>query len=123
MFFYNLGVYGYTFAIHLASAFKPKAKLWVAGRKNWKQKFTEQLKPFSGHKKIWVHCASMGEFEQGRPLMEFIKKNHPHYKIILTFFSPSGYEFCKDYENADAVFYLPYDSRSNARQFLEIVDP
>ena len=71
----------------------------------------------------WFHCASLGEFEQGRPLMEFIKKQHPGYKIILTFFSPSGYEFCKDYENADAVFYLPYDSRSNAKHFLEIVNP
>ncbi len=122
MLFYNLGVYAYTFAIYLASAFKPKAKLWVAGRKNWRQKYSQQLKQISG-KKIWVHCASMGEFEQGRPLMEFIKKNHPEYKIILTFFSPSGYEFCKDYENADAVFYLPYDSRSNAKYFLEIVGP
>ncbi|HWY12853.1 MAG TPA: glycosyltransferase N-terminal domain-containing protein [Bacteroidia bacterium] len=122
MLFYNLGVYAYTFAIYLASAFKPKAKLWVTGRKNWRQKYSEQLKQISG-KKIWVHCASMGEFEQGRPLMEFIKKNHSGYKIILTFFSPSGYEFCKDYENADAVFYLPHDSRSNAKYFLEIVDP
>ncbi len=122
MLFYNLGVYAYTFAIYLASAFKPKAKLWVAGRKNWKQKYSEKLKQISG-KKIWVHCASMGEFEQGRPLMEFIKKKHPDYKIILTFFSPSGYEFCKDYENADAVFYLPHDSRSNAGYFLEMINP
>jgi 3-deoxy-D-manno-octulosonic-acid transferase len=123
MLFYNLGIYLYTFVIFLASAFKPKAKLWVNGRKNWKHNYPEQLKKLSGSKKIWVHCASLGEFEQGRPLIEQIKKEHPEYKIVLTFFSPSGYEVCKNYENADCIFYLPYDSKSNAKSFLEMVAP
>lgn len=123
MLFYNIGIYLYTLVIFLASAFKPKAKLWVNGRKNWKQNYAEQLKKLAGQKKIWVHCASLGEFEQGRTLIESIKKQHPEYKIVLTFFSPSGYEVCKNYENADAIFYLPYDSRSNAKTFLELVSP
>lgn len=123
MLFYNLGVYLYTLSIFLASAFKPKAKLWVQGRKNWKQNYSTQLKKISNHKKIWVHCASLGEFEQGRTLIESIKKQHPAYKIVLTFFSPSGYEVCKNYEHADCIFYLPYDSKSNAKAFLELVNP
>jgi 3-deoxy-D-manno-octulosonic-acid transferase len=123
MLFYNLGIYLYTFVIFLASVFKSKAKLWVNGRKNWKQNYSAQLKKLSGQKKIWVHCASLGEFEQGRPLMESIKKQHPDYKIILTFFSPSGFEVSKNYESADCVFYLPYDSGSNARTFLDLVAP
>lgn len=123
MLFYNLGIYLYTFLIFLASLYKPKAKLWVKGRKNWKQNYALQLKKLSGHKKIWVHCASLGEFEQGRTLIERIKKEYPDYKIVLTFFSPSGYEICKNYENADAVFYLPFDSKSNARIFLELLSP
>lgn len=123
MLFYNLGVYLYTLSIFLASAFKPKAKLWVQGRKNWKQNYSAQLEKLSAHKKIWVHCASLGEFEQGRTIIESIKKQHPSYKIVLTFFSPSGYEVCKNYENADAIFYLPYDSKSNAKAFLDLVSP
>lgn len=123
MLFYNLGIYLYTLAIFFASAFKPKAKLWVHGRKNWKQNYAEQLKKLSGQKKIWVHCASLGEFEQGRPLMESIKKQHPDYKIILTFFSPSGFEVSKNYSGADCIFYLPYDSKSNAKTFLDLISP
>ena len=123
MLFYNIGIYLYTFVIFLASAFKPKAKLWVNGRKNWQQNYAAQLKKLAGQKKIWLHCASLGEFEQGRTLIESIKKQHPSYKIVLTFFSPSGYEVCKNYENADAIFYLPYDSKSNAKTFLELVAP
>lgn len=123
MLFYNLGIYLYTLVIFLASAFKPKAKLWVHGRKNWRQNYASQLKKLAGQKKIWVHCASLGEFEQGRPLMESIKNQHPEYKIILTFFSPSGFEVSKNYEDADCVFYLPYDSRSNAKTFLKMVAP
>lgn len=123
MLFYNLGIYLYTFSIFLASVFKPKAKLWVNGRKNWKQNYAEQLKKIAGQKKIWVHCASLGEFEQGRPLIETITKQHPEYKIVLTFFSPSGYEVSKNYSGADCIFYLPYDSKSNAKIFLDLVKP
>jgi 3-deoxy-D-manno-octulosonic-acid transferase len=123
MLFYNVSIYLYTFFIFIASAFKPKAKLWINGRKDWKTNYREQLKKLSGSKKIWVHCASLGEFEQGRPLIESLKAGHPEYKIILTFFSPSGFEVCKNYEKADAVLYLPFDSPSNARAFLELTSP
>ncbi len=74
-------------------------------------------------RRIWIHCASLGEFEQGRPLIEAFKKQHPEYKIVLTFFSPSGYEVRKDYDQADYVLYLPMDSRKNAKRFLEIINP
>jgi 3-deoxy-D-manno-octulosonic-acid transferase len=72
---------------------------------------------------IWIHCASLGEFEQGRPLIESLKKEYPAYGILLTFFSPSGFEVRKNYESADLVFYLPKDTPSNAKEFLEIVQP
>lgn len=72
---------------------------------------------------VWMHCASLGEFEQGRPLLEALKNEHPEIKIVLTFFSPSGYEVIKDYEGADQVFYLPMDSPANAGRFLDMIDP
>lgn len=75
------------------------------------------------HPLIWIHCASLGEFEQGRPLIEKIRVNYPSYKILLTFFSPSGYEVRKNYNGADYIFYLPIDSRKNASKFLEITKP
>src|ERR1019366_8722842 len=75
------------------------------------------------HKTIWVHCSSLGEFEQGRPLIELIKKQYPAFKILLTFFSPSGYEIRKDYKNADWIYYLPMDSPNNAKRLLDIVRP
>ncbi len=74
-------------------------------------------------KVIWVHCASLGEFEQGRPIIESIKAQYPSYKILLTFFSPSGYEVKKNYNGVDAVFYLPLDGKSNANKFIDIVKP
>jgi len=72
---------------------------------------------------VWVHCASLGEFEQGRPLMELLKKKYPANKILLTFFSPSGYELRKNYQGADFIYYLPWDTPSNARRFIEIAKP
>ena len=72
---------------------------------------------------VWVHAASLGEFEQARPIIERLRAEHPEYKILLTFFSPSGYEIRKNYEGADYVFYLPADTPSNARRFLDIVHP
>jgi 3-deoxy-D-manno-octulosonic-acid transferase len=77
----------------------------------------------SGKKRVWIHCASLGEFEQGRPVIEEIRKNHPDVFIVLSFFSPSGYEIRKNYQQADAVVYLPPDTPSNAREFLNIIDP
>ncbi|UKN03327.1 3-deoxy-D-manno-octulosonic acid transferase [Paracrocinitomix mangrovi] len=117
--FYNLGVNMYTFAVRLASLWSPKAKKWVKGRKDvW-----EKLEKFNPSQMVyWFHCASLGEFEQGRPLMEAIKQNQ-NCQIVVTFFSPSGYEIRKNYEGADLVVYLPKDSSKNARRFIKCVQP
>ena len=120
--------YLYTFSIFLyvsmakyLSLWNKKAKLWVDGRKNLIQNIQSQVN--SNEKVIWFHCASLGEFEQGRPLMELIKEKQPEVKILLTFFSPSGYEIRKHYEGADYVFYLPTDTPKHAKQFLDAVRP
>lgn len=121
VFVYNIFLLVYEFAVRVATLWYPKAKLWIRGRKNWKEKLTSSLKP--GEKRIWIHASSLGEFEQGRPLIERLKKDHPSYKIILTFFSPSGYEIMKDYKGADHIFYLPVDGKRNADAFIEILNP
>jgi 3-deoxy-D-manno-octulosonic-acid transferase len=101
-----------------------KARLWLAGRRVIFNKLQQWRNSFSvAEKIIWVHCASLGEFEQGRPIIEQIKKDYPSYKILLTFFSPSGYEVRKNYSIADGIFYLPLDGKSNANKFIEIVKP
>lgn len=121
---YTFSIYLYLFAIRIASLFNPKAKLWIVGRKNIFQKLKSEIgNQNSENSIIWFHCASLGEFEQGRPLMERIKKENPQSKIILTFFSPSGYEIRKNYEFADHIFYLPMDTPSSAQKFIEIVKP
>lgn len=124
-FFYTLGIYAYLLVIRIAALFNPKAKLWCRGRKNWAQRLHNELaaKRRPGQTLIWVHSASLGEFEQGRPLMEAIKKEHPEIFILLTFFSPSGYEIRKNYAQADLVCYLPADLPGNAEKFLGIVQP
>ena len=119
-FIYSLFVWLYTFGIVLFAAFNPKAKLWANGRKDWKKKLAEI--DFIGHDIFWFHCASLGEFEQGRPLIEAIK-SQGKYKIVLTFFSPSGYELQKNYPLADWVFYLPADTISNAHFFINSIQP
>jgi len=118
---YNLFIQLYGLGIFIASLFYPKAKLWILGRKNWAEKLKHSLsdKP----KTIWVHCSSLGEFEQARPLIEQLKTKHKEYFILLTFFSPSGYEVRKNYAQADLVCYLPLDTNKNASLFLEIVQP
>ena len=118
---YNIALWIYRLGIFSASFFNPKAKLWRTGRKDIFKKLNNVFTP--DDKVIWMHCASLGEFEQGRPLLEKIKKEQPQFKILLTFFSPSGYEIRKDYKFADAVFYLPMDSKKNAQRFLEIIQP
>ena len=92
MFIYNLVVLLYGLVIRLASVRKTKAKQWIAGRRAWKKRYALKVAALKPGEIIWVHCASYGEFEQGRPLIEQIKKEHPAYNILLTFFSPSGYE-------------------------------
>jgi 3-deoxy-D-manno-octulosonic-acid transferase len=118
---YSIAISFYAAAIRVAALFNEKAKLFVAGRKNWEQQLKAKIDPAA--KYIWFHCASLGEFEQGRPLIEAVKEQFPAYKIILTFFSPSGYEIRKNYALADVISYLPLDSQRNARTFINIVNP
>lgn len=103
------------------SLFKEKAKQWVNGRKGIWKLLNQTLN--KEEKRIWFHCASVGEFEQARPLIEAIKSRNTNQKILLTFFSPSGYELRKNYEHADYVFYLPLDGKKNAKRFVELVNP
>lgn len=119
--FYDLGVFFYTIFIKIAAIFNPKAKLWVNGRKGVFEKIALQIT--DNEHIIWFHAASLGEFEQGRPLIEKIKKEQPQYKILLTFFSPSGYEIRKNYPHADIIAYLPIDTKANAARFLDLVKP
>jgi len=108
--------------MQVIAPWNPKAKQWLAGRKDFFEKLRHSISK-TGTPVIWMHCASLGEFEQGRPLLEAVRMNYPNYRILLTFFSPSGYEVKKNYEGADYIFYMPMDSRNNAAKMLEIVNP
>lgn len=112
----------YGASVKAAAAFNQKAKLWSEGRKNIFEELTDKFKN-EKDRVIWMHCASLGEFEQGRPVLEALKKEFPSRKILLTFFSPSGYEIRKNYKGADWIFYLPLDTKANAQKFIEIVSP
>jgi 3-deoxy-D-manno-octulosonic-acid transferase len=118
---YNISIQIHIIAIHIAALFNAKAKLWVKGRKAIFQKLAEAIK--EDQDIVWFHCASLGEFEQGKPIIEGYKLKYPNHKILLTFFSPSGYEIRKNYDGVDWVFYLPSDTKKNAIQFLSIVNP
>ncbi|MDD4778770.1 MULTISPECIES: 3-deoxy-D-manno-octulosonic acid transferase [Proteiniphilum] len=118
---YNIGIFFMAFFIRLAALFKKKARLMVSGQKATFSKLKEKIDRESRY--IWLHAASLGEFEQARPLIEAITKEHPEYKILLTFFSPSGYEVRKDYPLADIVCYLPFDTKKNVRRFLDLANP
>ena len=119
---YQLFVFLYPKAAWLLGWKNEKARKWVIGRRDV---FKNLSTYFYLHKEpvIWIHCASLGEFEQGRPVMEAIKAKNPSAKILLTFFSPSGYEIRKNYDGADWIFYLPMDSAINANRFFNIVKP
>jgi 3-deoxy-D-manno-octulosonic-acid transferase len=119
--FYLAGIKIYYLLIAIASWFNPKARFWIKGRKGIFRKLKQEINP--DEKIVWFHCASLGEFEQGRPLIEAFKEKHQEYKILLTFFSPSGYEIRKNYEGADYIYYLPIDTPKNAKRFLNIVNP
>jgi len=114
---YLLFIHSYHLGIRIASLWNPKAKLWVAGRKQFPPI------PKDGSKTVWMHCSSLGEFEQGRPLLEAVKKQYPKVKIVLTFFSPSGYEAMKNYKGAGHIFYLPMDSAANAKKMVSALQP
>jgi 3-deoxy-D-manno-octulosonic-acid transferase len=118
---YNFGIFIFSALVHLVAPLNSKASLWVRGRKNWAGKISERIKP--GDRTAWIHCASLGEFEQGRPVIEAIKKVRPDLKIIITFFSPSGYEIRKNYSNAECISYLPADSPANASKFIKLISP
>ncbi len=121
MWLYNFGLIIYALAIRIASLRVPKAKMWIEGRKSIFRRLATAIAP--DDKIVWIHTASLGEFEQGRPLIEKIRRQYPEYKILITFYSPSGYEIRKDYKGADYIFYLPLDTPSNARRFLDIIHP
>jgi 3-deoxy-D-manno-octulosonic-acid transferase len=133
---YNLFIYAYQFIIWLVSPFNKKAKLWIEGRSSMfdsRYSMFENLTVKTEHrtsknehqnpKTAWFHCASLGEFEQGRPVIENFKEIFPDYKIVLTFFSPSGYEVRKNYAGADFICYLPSDTPANAQDFIEKINP
>jgi len=121
MWLYNFGLTCYVWIIRLVAPRHPKARLWINGRKDLYKRMAETIDPAA--RIVWIHVASLGEFEQGRPIIERIRKEHPEYKILLTFFSPSGYEIRKNYQGVDYIFYLPIDTPRNARRFLDAAHP
>lgn len=121
MWLYTLFIRLYGLLARLAALRSHKARCWVEGRKNLFERIEQTIDRRA--RIVWIHVASLGEFEQGRPLIEELRKRHPEYKILLTFFSPSGYEIRKRYPHADYIFYLPLDTPSNARSFLNTVNP
>lgn len=121
---YNLLIRLYVALLRLAALFHPKARLWVEGRRNWRERLRQSVAAWEGSPRVfWIHAASLGEFEQGRPVIEAFRAENPAWKIVLTFFSPSGYEIRKNYPHADLICYLPIDLSSNARDFLDILQP
>lgn len=110
-----------SFLLKIVALFSPKIKLFVDGRKIVFPTLAKAIQP--SDKTIWFHAASLGEFEQGLPVIEKIKEKHPHYKVVVTFFSPSGYEVRKNSKVADVIVYLPMDTKSNAEKFLKAVHP
>ena len=118
---YNIIIYIYQLGVVIASLFNEKVRKMWRGERDAIRVLKEKVD--SEAKYVWFHAASLGEFEQGRPLMEQLRKEHPEYKILLTFFSPSGYEVRKNYEGADIICYLPLDTITNARRFLRTIRP
>lgn len=120
-FLYNLIIQLYVLLLRLAALWNPKARQWVAGRRH----IFDRLQKTISHDQplAWFHCASLGEFEQGRPVIEAYRLQYPDHRILVTFFSPSGYEVRKNYAGADYIFYLPADTTNNARRFVAMVKP
>lgn len=118
---YNIAIYLYLIGVAIASLFNEKVRKMWRGERQAIKILKEKVAPTAQY--VWFHAASLGEFEQGRPLMEHLRQEHPEYKILLTFFSPSGYEVRKDYKGADIVCYLPLDTIRNSRRFLRAVRP
>lgn len=121
MWIYNLIIWLYGWGIRLAALRHRKAQYWVKGREDLFERMDRKIDRKA--RIAWIHVASLGEFEQGRPIIEELRRSHPEYKILVTFFSPSGYEIRKNYPHADYIFYLPLDTRRNVRCFLNTVNP
>ena len=121
-FIYTVFVTCYSWGIRIAALWNTKARLWIEGRKDVLSTINSQVSTINA-KLVWMHCASLGEFEQGRPLLEAIKISNPEIKTVLSFFSPSGYEVMKNYSGADHIFYLPMDSKTNALKFIDAIRP
>ena len=121
MLLYNICISLYAQAIKLVAPWDKKAKQWIEGRKGIFEQMARRID--KSDKVLWLHVASLGEFEQGRPIIEQVRKEHPEYKILITFFSPSGYEIRKNYDGADYIFYLPIDTPRNVKHFLDIAHP
>ena len=119
--FYSIAIYTYMLAVILVSPFNKKAWALVKGHVETFRILRKKIE--KGSRYVWFHAASLGEFEQGRPLIERFRREHPEYKILLTFFSPSGYEVRKNYEGADVVCYLPFDTPGNVHSFMRLVHP
>ena len=120
-FLYHILLYFYSFAVSIFSFFNQKAKQWIDGRKNILQHIQSTVN--LADEMVWFHCASLGEYEQAKPVIEKFKQSNPSFKILVTFFSPSGYEIRKNDPLLDYVFYLPIDTKYNAQQFLKITKP
>lgn len=118
---YNIGIQIFVLLVRIASLRNQKAKKWLRGRKGLLKKIQKEVE--GSENLVWVHCASLGEFEQGRPLIEEIKLKYPEKKVLLTFYSPSGYEVQHAYNKADFVYYMPNDSRRNAKRFIKYIKP
>ena len=121
VFLYNIFLWLYVAGVRVASIWDVKARKWFAGRQRIFDDIRSAIDPRS--QTIWIHCSSLGEFEQGQPVIEKVKAQFPQLKLLVTFFSPSGYEIKKSYAGVDHVFYLPMDSRKNAGKFLDLVNP
>ena len=121
MWLYNISMAIYALLIRLAAPFNEKARFWCEGRKGMTERMREAIGDADNI--VWIHVSSLGDFEQGRPLVDYVHTHYPEYKILLTFFSPAGYEVRKNYQNADYVFYIPADTRREVRRFLDVVCP
>jgi 3-deoxy-D-manno-octulosonic-acid transferase len=122
---YTILIFFFEIGMQMAAVFNPKARAWVAGRRGLFERLEAAMKNVDRNRNpvVWFHASSLGEFEQGRPVIESLRKTNPQYRILLTFFSPSGYEIRKTYDQADWVFYMPSDVGRKARRWVKIVNP
>jgi 3-deoxy-D-manno-octulosonic-acid transferase len=120
---YHIFLKAYPAALRLVAPWNAKARRWLRGRFNIMDRTRSEMAGRENKRSVWMHCASLGEFEQGRPVLETLREQHPDYLFVVSFFSPSGYAAAQNYAGADHVFYLPMDSPSNAKEFIDIVNP